>query len=64
MVELPFTGNEIEKAIVMLYMEDRSYIEMEDILGISEGNLRVKMNRIKEKLRQLTKTMDYGTGRF
>ncbi len=48
--------NEIEKAIVMLYMEDRSYIEMEDILGISEGNLRVKMNRIKEKLRQLTKT--------
>jgi RNA polymerase sigma factor (sigma-70 family) len=48
--------NEIEKAIVMLYMEDRSYIEMEDILGISEGNLRVKMNRIKEKLRQLAKT--------
>jgi RNA polymerase sigma factor (sigma-70 family) len=47
--------NEIEKAIVMLYMEDRSYLEMEDILGISEGNLRVKMNRIKEKLRQLTK---------
>jgi len=47
--------NEIEKAIVMLYMEDRSYTEMEDILGISEGNLRVKMNRIKEKLRQLTK---------
>jgi RNA polymerase sigma factor (sigma-70 family) len=45
----------IEKAIVMLYMEDRSYAEMEDILGISEGNLRVKMNRIKEKLRQLTK---------
>ena len=47
--------NEIEKAIVMLYMEDRSYTEMEDILGISQGNLRVKMNRIKEKLRQLTK---------
>jgi len=47
--------NEIEKAIVMLYMEDRSYNEMEEILGINEGNLRVKMNRIKEKLRQLTK---------
>lgn len=47
--------NAIEKAIVMLYMEDRSYLEMEDILGISEGTLRVKMNRIKEKLRQLTK---------
>ena len=47
--------NEVEKAIVMLYMEDRSYEEMEDILGISQGNLRVKMSRIKEKLRQLTK---------
>ena len=47
--------NEIEKAIVMLYMEDRSYDEMEDILGIPQGNLRVKMSRIKDKLRQLTK---------
>jgi RNA polymerase sigma factor (sigma-70 family) len=46
---------QIEKAVVMLYMEDRSYDEMEDILGINQGNLRVKMNRIKEKLRQLTK---------
>ena len=47
--------NEIEKALVMLYMEDRSYEEMEDILGISSGTLRVKMNRVKEKLRKLTK---------
>jgi len=46
--------NQVEKAVVMLYMEDRSYNEMEEILGISQGNLRVKMNRIKEKLRQLT----------
>lgn len=48
--------NQVEKAIVVLYMEDRTYQEMEEILGINEGNLRVKMNRIKEKLRQLTKT--------
>ena len=48
--------NEIEKAIVMLYLEDKTYEEMEDILGITSGTLRVKMNRIKEKLRQLTKT--------
>jgi RNA polymerase sigma-70 factor, ECF subfamily len=47
--------NQVEKAIVMLYMEDKSYDEMEEILGISQGNLRVKMNRIKEKLRQITK---------
>jgi RNA polymerase sigma-70 factor (ECF subfamily) len=53
--------HEIEKAIVMLYLDDKSYEEMEDILGINQNNLRVKMNRIKEKLRQLTKTGAYGT---
>jgi RNA polymerase sigma factor (sigma-70 family) len=47
--------NDIERAIVMLYMEDRSYEEMEEILGINQGALRVKMSRIKDKLRQLTK---------
>jgi RNA polymerase sigma factor (sigma-70 family) len=52
---------EVEKAIIMLYLEQRSYSEMEEILGISQGNLRVKMNRIKDKLRQLTKTNSYGT---
>jgi len=52
---------EIDKAIVMLYLEDKSYEEMEDILGISANNLRVKMNRTKEKLRQLTKNIAHGT---
>jgi RNA polymerase sigma-70 factor, ECF subfamily len=53
--------SQVEKAIVMLYIEEHSYEEMEAILGINQGNLRVKMNRIKEKLRRLTKTIDYGT---
>ncbi|MFT3949099.1 MAG: sigma-70 family RNA polymerase sigma factor [Agriterribacter sp.] len=43
---------DVEKALVMLYIEDKSYEEMEDILGMTQGNLRVKMNRIKEKLRK------------
>jgi RNA polymerase sigma-70 factor (ECF subfamily) len=53
---------EIERGIVMLYLEDRSYEEMEDILGINQNNLRVKMNRIKEKLRKLTKVVEHGIG--
>ena len=53
--------NEVEKAVVMLYLDDKSYEEMEEVLGISMGTLRVKMNRIKEKLRQITKTSQYGT---
>lgn len=47
--------NLIERAIVMLYLEDRSYDEMQEILGINSGSLRVKMTRIKDKLRQMTK---------
>nr|WP_133997136.1 sigma-70 family RNA polymerase sigma factor [Dinghuibacter silviterrae] len=46
----------VEKSIVMLYLEEKSYEEMEAILGIKVVNLRVKMNRIKEKLRKLTHT--------
>jgi RNA polymerase sigma-70 factor, ECF subfamily len=53
--------SEVEKAIVMLYLDDKSYEEMEEILGISNGNLRVKMNRIKDKLRTMTKEEAYGT---
>lgn len=52
---------EIERALVMLYLDERSYDEMEEIMGISSGTLRVKMNRIKEKLRQQTKNFIHGT---
>lgn len=48
--------NDIEKAIVMLYLEDFSYDEMDSILGITAATLRVKMTRIKEKLKKLTQS--------
>lgn len=54
---------EVEKALTMLYLEDRTYQEMEDILGISQNNLRVKMNRIKEKLRKFTQAVTHGIGK-
>jgi RNA polymerase sigma-70 factor (ECF subfamily) len=54
---------EVEKALVMLFLEDKSYDEMEEILGINQNNLRVKMNRIKEKLRKITKETAYGIGK-
>tara|TARA_R110002072_G_scaffold23949_2_gene82012 strand:+ start:130099 stop:130410 length:312 start_codon:yes stop_codon:yes gene_type:complete len=45
--------NDIDKALVFLYLEDKSYREISETLGISEVNSRVKMNRIKEKLRNI-----------
>lgn len=42
--------NDIEKALVFLYLEDKNYREISETMGISEVNARVKMNRIKTKL--------------
>ncbi len=44
---------DIDKALVFLYLEDKSYSEIADTLGISEVNARVKMNRVKKKLRTI-----------
>ena len=45
--------NDIDKALVFLYLEDKNYREISQTLGISEVNARVKMNRVKGKLRKL-----------
>lgn len=45
--------NDIDKALVFLYLEDKDYTEISETLGISEVNARVKMNRIKTKLRTI-----------
>lgn len=45
--------NDIEKALVLLYLEDKNYKEISETLGISEVNARVKMNRVKKKLRTI-----------
>ncbi len=45
--------NDIEKALIFLYLEDKNYSEISETMGISEVNARVKMNRIKTKLRTI-----------
>ena len=45
--------NDIEKALVFMYLEDKDYSEIAETLGISEVNARVKMNRIKGKLKKI-----------
>ncbi len=45
--------NDIEKALIFMYLEDKDYTEIAETLGISEVNARVKMNRIKTKLKKI-----------
>lgn len=47
--------SKIDKAIVMLYLDDYSYIEIGEMMGITANNVAVKMNRIKTKLKEETK---------
>lgn len=43
--------NPIDKAFIFYYLEDFSGKEIAEQMGISEGNVRVKMNRAKNKLK-------------
>ena len=43
----------IEKAIIMLYLEEHSYEEIAAIIGITKTNVGVKINRIKTKLKKI-----------
>jgi RNA polymerase sigma-70 factor (ECF subfamily) len=46
--------NALEKAIILLYLEERSYDEIALIIGITKSNVGVRINRIKEKLHQMS----------
>ena len=43
--------NDLDKALMLLYLEDKSQAEIADILGISMSNVSTKVGRIKDKLR-------------
>ena len=45
----------VEKAIVMLYLEDHSYEEIAAIIGITRTHVGVKLNRIKHQLKKIIK---------
>jgi len=48
---------EIEKAILLLYLDEKSYEEMSEIMGITNSNVGARLNRIKSKLIKLVKTI-------
>lgn len=47
--------NLFEKGIIILYLEDKSYEEISDIVGISVSNVGTRLSRIREKLKQQIK---------
>jgi RNA polymerase sigma-70 factor (ECF subfamily) len=47
--------SKIEKAIIMLWLEEKAYSEIAEIVGISEKYVSVKLVRSKKKLAKLIK---------
>lgn len=45
--------SEIERAMIMLALEEVPYEEIAETIGITQNNVRVRMNRIREKLRKM-----------
>jgi RNA polymerase sigma factor (sigma-70 family) len=48
----------LNRAVILLYLEGRTYAEIADIIGISETNVATKINRIKQKLRGAVTTAE------
>ena len=48
------TLNPLERALILLWLEERSYDEIAQILGISKNNVGVRLSRIKDKLKKMS----------
>ncbi|MGK0407515.1 MAG: RNA polymerase sigma-70 factor (ECF subfamily) [Roseivirga sp.] len=45
--------SEIDRAVILLYLEEKSYQEISEIIGTNANNIGVRIKRIKERLKKL-----------
>jgi RNA polymerase sigma-70 factor (ECF subfamily) len=45
--------SEVDRGVILLYLEEKSYQEIADITGTNSNNIGVRINRIKERLKKL-----------
>lgn len=48
-----YTLSRFDRSLLLLYLEERPYSEMAEILELTESNVGVKLNRIKKKLKEI-----------
>ena len=46
---------QLEKSIILLYLEEKRYEEISEITGLTVTNVATKLNRIKDKLKKMNK---------
>jgi RNA polymerase sigma-70 factor (ECF subfamily) len=42
----------MDRALMLLYLDERSHREIAEVLGISEGNVATKLSRLKARIRE------------
>ena len=45
--------SEVDRGVILLYLEEKSYREIAEITGTNENNIGVRINRIKERLKKI-----------
>ena len=52
--------NDLDKSLMLLYLEERSYEEIAEILGISKSNVGTRINRAKNELKIQLNRLSHG----
>ncbi len=60
LVNAIYNLDEIDKSIMLLYLEEKSYDEIAEIIGVSKSNVGVRINRAKKILKQNLKNLNHG----
>nr|WKN40137.1 RNA polymerase sigma factor [Tunicatimonas sp. TK19036] len=45
--------SEVDRGVILLYLEEKTYQEIADIIGTNPNNIGVRIKRIKERLKKL-----------
>ena len=57
----PSSASLADKTLISLYLEDLSSADIAGVTGLSEGNVRVRIHRIKYELRSIMNEVNHGT---
>ena len=50
--------SEVDRAVIVLYLDEKSYREIAEIIGTNPNHVGVRINRIKDRLRRLLDEKD------
>ena len=54
--------SEVDRAVILLYLDEKSYREIGEIIGTNPNNVGVRISRIKDRLRRLLDEKDDRSG--